>query len=297
MSLKLSIVIPAYNEEQNIRACLLELRKTLADKYQIPYEIICVNDNSNDKTEAVIREVMKEDPCVRIVNRRPPGGFGRAVRSGLEQVRGDVVIIYMADLSDDPEDAVAYYRKIEEGYDCVYGSRFIKGSVVKQYPKVKLIVNRIVNRTIQFLFWTEHNDLSNAFKCYRTTVIKDCGPFRASHFNITLEMSISALIRQYNIASIPIRWYGRTWGSSNLRMREMGRKYLCTLLMLFFQRILIKDDLVAERLMQRAGTDEGLAEVRANLAEVDRRLEALEAKMSLARGSVADQEVTSQPVS
>lgn len=280
MKMKLSVVIPAYNEEQNIAACLHELRKTFGEKYRIPYEIICVNDNSRDNTEAVIRGVMQEDPCVRIVNRRPPGGFGRAIRSGLEHVTGDVVIIYMADLSDDPEDAVAYYRKIEEGYDCVYGSRFMKGSVVKQYPRLKLIVNRIVNRTIQILFWTEHNDLSNAFKCYRTSVIKDCGPFRASHFNITLEMSISALIRQYNIASIPISWYGRTWGSSNLRMREMGRRYFCTLLMLFFQRILIKDDLMAERLMQRADHDEELAQVRANLADVDRRLEMLETRLA-----------------
>jgi dolichol-phosphate mannosyltransferase len=280
MKMKLSVVIPAYNEEQNIAACLHELRKTFGEKYRIPYEIICVNDNSRDNTEKVIRGVMQEDPCVRIVNRRPPGGFGRAIRSGLEHVTGDVVIIYMADLSDDPEDAVAYYRKIEEGYDCVYGSRFMKGSVVKQYPRLKLIVNRIVNRTIQILFWTEHNDLSNAFKCYRTSVIKDCGPFRASHFNITLEMSISALIRQYNIASIPISWYGRTWGSSNLRMREMGRRYFCTLLMLFFQRILIKDDLMAERLMQRADHDEELAQVRANLADVDQRIEKLEARLA-----------------
>ena len=172
---------------------------------------------------------MAMDAAIRIVNRTPPGGFGRAVRSGMEAVKGDVVVVYMADLSDSPDDVVAYYRKIREGYDCVFGSRFIKGSEVQNYPPVKLFVNRIVNRCIQFMFWTRFNDLTNAFKAYRTAVIRDCGPYRACHFNLTLEMSLGALIRDYNIAQIPIRWYGRTWGSSNLKLGEMGRRYLSTL--------------------------------------------------------------------
>ncbi len=191
---------------------------------------------------------MAADPNVRTVNRTPPGGFGRAVRAGLEVVEGDVVVVYMADLSDDPHDVVVYYRKILEGYDCVYGSRFIKGSKVDRYPWVKLVFNRIVNKCVQFMFWTRFNDLTNAFKAYRTAVVRDCGPYRASHFNITLEMSLSALIRRYEVAQVPIHWYGRTWGDSKLKLRDMGRKYLCTVLMFYFQRQLIADDLVAERL-------------------------------------------------
>ncbi len=248
MSEKLSIVIPAYNEEKNIGKCIEELQATVRDKHGIPYEIIVVNDNSADDTVGVVQAVMAKDPSIRLVNRTPPGGFGRAVRSGLEAVQGDVVVVYMADLSDSPDDVVAYYRKIREGYDCVFGSRFIKGSEVHNYPTVKLIANRIVNRCIQFLFWTRFNDLTNAFKAYRTAVIRDCGPYRACHFNLTLEMSLGALVREYHIAQIPIRWYGRTWGSSNLKLGEMGRRYLSTLLMMFFQRHLIADDLLADRL-------------------------------------------------
>ena len=101
-----------------------------------------------------------------------------AIRAGLEGVKGDVVVVYMADLSDSPEDVVAYYRKIREGYDCVFGSRFIKGSTVENYPIVKLVCNRIVNQGIRLLFWTRFNDLTNAFKAYRTAVIRDCGPYR-----------------------------------------------------------------------------------------------------------------------
>jgi dolichol-phosphate mannosyltransferase len=164
----------------------------------------------------------------------------------LEFACGDVVVIYMGDQSDHPQDVVRYYQVIGEGYDCVFGSRFIKGASVNNYPKVKLIVNRIVNRSAQVMFWTHLNDLTNAFKAYRREVVQHCGPYRACHFNITLEMSLSALISGYKIKQIPIQWEGRTWGSSNLRMREMGRRYLCTLLMLFFQRVLMSDDVRAE---------------------------------------------------
>ena len=279
MSEKLSIVIPAYNEEKNIAKCINELQATLREKYEIPYEIIVVNDNSRDDTEGVVRAEMAMDPAIRIVNRTPPGGFGRAIRSGMEAVRGDVVVVYMADLSDSPEDVVAYYRKIREGYDCVFGSRFIKGSEVQNYPPVKLFVNRIVNRCIQFMFWTRFNDLTNAFKAYRTAVIRDCGPYRACHFNLTLEMSLGALIRDYHIAQIPIRWYGRTWGSSNLKLGEMGRRYLSTLLMMFFQRYLIADDLLADRLASNAAYHYQLQDLEQRIAALEEKLDSTSGRL------------------
>jgi dolichol-phosphate mannosyltransferase len=137
---------------------------------------------------------------------------------------------------------------------------------------VKLIFNRIVNRCVQFLFWTRFNDLTNAFKAYRTSVIRDCGPYRASHFNITLEMSLSALIRRYEIAQVPIRWYGRTWGTSKLKLREMGRKYLCTVLMFYFQRQLIAEDLVAERLAADLARKTHLSDLESRVEHLERDL-------------------------
>src|SRR5262249_30150773 len=166
----LSVVIPAHNEERNIRRCLAELRAVLRAE-QIPYEAVVVNDNSTDDTRRVVEAEMELDPTVRLVNRTPPGGFGRAVRSGLAAARGTIVVVYMADCSDDAHDVVKYYRKIvDEGYDCVFGSRFIKGSRVEKYPWVKLVINRVVNHCIQWMFWTNFNDLTNAFKAYRTEV-------------------------------------------------------------------------------------------------------------------------------
>lgn len=244
--LRLSVIIPAYNEEMNITPTVRELQATLRTE-GIPYELVIVNDNSRDSTPEVVRGLMRDDPCVRLVNRTPPGGFGRAIRSGVDAATGDVIVLFMADCSDNPADAVAYYRKIEEGFDCVFGSRFVAGASVEHYPPLKLVVNRIVNKCIQWMFRCPFNDLTNAFKAYRAEVARECGPYRSSHFNITIEMSLSALIRNYRIAQIPIRWYGRTWGSSNLKMREMGRRYLAVLLKVFFERFLVGDDILAEK--------------------------------------------------
>jgi dolichol-phosphate mannosyltransferase len=271
--MKLSIIIPAYNESGNIVDCLDALRSRLDAEGVIPFEIICVDDNSQDNTAELILAQAEFDPRIRLVSRTPPGGIGRAIRSGIEQVTGDVVMVFMADLSDDPDDVVRYYRKILEGYDCVFGSRFVKGSNTQSYPWLKLIVNRLVNHAIRVIFWTRFNDLTNAFKAYRREVIDECGPYRACHFNITLELSLSALIRNYEIAQIPISWHGRKWGRSNLRLREMGRKYLCTLLMLLFQRMLIQDDVVAEKLANRVRRDRRFYEWDNRLRRVEQYLQ------------------------
>jgi dolichol-phosphate mannosyltransferase len=279
--MKLSIVIPAYNEAENIGRCLAELRRVVGEEHRIPYEIIVVDDNSRDATAELVQEIMRDDPAVRLVRRRPPGGFGRAIRSGLAEVTGEVVVICMADQSDDPRDIVAYYEKISEGYDCVFGSRFVKGSRVEQYPPLKRIVNRVVNRCVQWMFWTQFNDMTNAFKAYRTSVIRECGPYQASHFNITLELSLGALIRRYNIAQIPIRWSGRQWGASNLKLREMGRRYLSTLMMMFFQRMLISDDLLAERLASGRAARDRQAELEQRLAGLERKVGSLQMELAL----------------
>jgi dolichol-phosphate mannosyltransferase len=240
-----SVLIPAYNEEKNIIPTLETLAAALRAE-AIPFELLVVNDNSTDNTVAVIEEQAKEIPEIHLVHNWPPGGLGRAIRCGLHHYRGDVLAVVMADSSDNPVDVVRCYRKIEEGYDCVFGSRFMKGGSVTHYPPVKLVVNRIVNHAMQLLFLTHHNDLTNAFKVYRRHVIQSILPLQAAHFNITIEMSLSSLIRRYRIAAIPITWSGRTWGVSNLRLRKMGRRYLCTLLMIWCERILILDDIMME---------------------------------------------------
>ncbi len=244
-TLRYTVLIPAYNEEKNITPTLRDLAAELRAE-GIPFELLVVNDNSADDTPRVVEDLRAEIPEIHLVHNTPPGGLGRAIRCGLRHFEGDLVAIVMADSSDSPKDVVRCYRKIEEGYDCCFGSRFRKESRVTQYPPVKLVVNRVVNRMMQFMFLTKHNDLTNAFKVYRRHVIESISPLQAAHFNITIEMSLSCIIRRYKIADIPITWSGRTWGQSNLRLRAMGRRYLCTLLMIWFERLLIIDDIMLE---------------------------------------------------
>ena len=269
---QLSVVIPAHNEEKNIGRTVEELGRAL-ERAGIDYEIVVVVDaKSADGTGVVADELAAADPAIAVVHRVGVGGFGRAVREGLRVFKGDAVAIVMADSSDDPEDVVRCYRKLEDGYDCVFGSRFRRGSSTTGYPIQKLIVNRIVNRLIQLLFWTRMNDLTNAFKLYRREVIEACGPYSSSHFNLTIEMSLSALIRRYHIAEIPINWYGRSWGASNLSILEMGRRYLSVLLKLFFDRMLIGDDILEERFALRGQDDRRLQEPRTSPGNTGRSL-------------------------
>lgn len=273
---KLSVVIPAYNEEGNITATVAGLQQVLV-REAIPYELVLVDDNSTDGTAATLAGLAAADPGVTVVRRQPPRGFGRAVRAGLARADGDVIVLCMADQSDDPEDVVAYYRKIGQGFDCVYGSRFIKGSRCVNYPLVKRVANRLVNHMLRLLFWTRFNDLTNSFKAYRAGVIRDIGPLKACHFNITIELSLNALIRGYAIAQVPISWQGRTWGSSNLHLSEMGRRYLSTMLRAWFEKNLILDDLLEDSAACRVRQTAEKDDLQQRLTAVEQRLDALEA--------------------
>jgi len=250
---KLSVIIPVYNEEKNLPGTLDAFLPVLRGE-RIDFELVVVNDNSHDQTEDIVLERMKTDPEIVLVNNLPPNGFGRAIRAGLENFSGDAVAIVMADRSDEPADLVRCFRELEKGYDCVFGSRFRQGSTVVAYPPVKLAVNRIVNRALQVMFLTRFNDLTNAFKVYRREAIEGLGPLQACHFNITIELSLGCVIRGYRISEIPISWSGRTWGVSNLRLRQMGRKYLATLLKVWLERLLIADDIHAEMVKGRTRT-------------------------------------------
>lgn len=269
-----SLVIPAHDEGDNLAATVEELVRAL-DLERIPHEIVIVDDNSSDSTGASARELAGRLRQVRVVTRKHLPGFGRAVRAGLEVCRGDAVAIVMADRSDDPGDVVRYYRKLAEGYDCVFGSRFRRGSRVEFYPRGKLIVNRIVNRALQLLFWTRFNDLTNAFKAYRMEVLRACGPYSSSHFNLTVEMALSALVRRYHIAEIPIHWYGRTWGASKLSVFRMGRRYLVVVLKCFFDKLLIGDDILEERLVERSRGEDRVRGLEERVGRVETALHEL----------------------
>ncbi len=244
--MKLSIVIPAHNEEENIGQAISDVIAKM-DKEKIDYEIVAVDDNSVDSTLKVLTELSDRCPRLRIIRRLPPKGFGRAIREGLANINGDAVAIVMGDLSDDPADIIKCFRKIEEGYDCVFGSRFMKDSNVRDYPLVKLLINRLANTFIRALFLIRANDITNAFKVYKREVINAVQPLQSLYFNITVEIPLKAIVRGFSYVQVPINWYGRKSGVSKLGIKEMGRKYMFTVLYVWLEKILLTDEISAKR--------------------------------------------------
>jgi len=241
MTVTLSVVIPAHNEEGSVRGTVEGILATLT-REQIDHEILVVDDSSSDRTAEIVEEIHQRSSQVRCIRSEYDPGFGLAVRTGLERFEGDAVAIVMADGSDSPEDLVAYHRLLEEGYECAFGSRFVRGSRVTDYPRSKLILNRIVNFGIRVLFRHGYNDTTNAFKAYRREVIESVQPLLSNHFNLTVELPLKAIVRGFSYGIVPISWSNRKAGVSKLALNEMGSRYLFIVLYVFLEHHLSRGD-------------------------------------------------------
>jgi dolichol-phosphate mannosyltransferase len=237
----LSVVIPAKNEEGCIASTVEHLHLELR-LHNIPHEIIVVDDGSSDRTAEIMTELAGRIPEARLVTNGPPPGFGRAIAHGLRHMHGDAAVIMMADESDDCRDVVRYWDKLNEGWDAVFGSRFMKGGGVIDYPWLKLRLNRIANLFIRALFRVSLNDTTNAFKAYRRTVMEGCQPLLSAHFNLTVELPLKAIIRGYSWTVISITWRNRRTGVAKLKIQEMGSRYLFICLYLWLEKHLSRGD-------------------------------------------------------
>lgn len=237
----LSVIIPAHNEAGSIRQTVKKIDRELTENH-IPFEIIIINDYSSDNTKQVLIELEKDYKEVTHYDNPRSQGYGLAVQEGLKRFTGDYVVICMADDSDDPKDIVKYYRKMEEGYSCVFGSRFMKDSKVINYPKFKLILNRISNIMIMFFFQIRNNDITNAFKAFTRETIEGLHPILSHKFNLTVELPLKAIVRGYRYTTIPISWYGREKGLSKFKIDEMGSRYIFIVLYILLEKFLSKGD-------------------------------------------------------
>lgn len=236
-----SIVIPARDEEGSLPHTLEALDAVFRRK-QIPHEVVVVDDGSTDGTWALLQELRQRYPALAPVQNPGPHGFGRAIIYGLNHSRGDAVAIMMADCSDDPEDAARYWRLLNEGWECVFGSRFIRGGRVVDYPRVKLYVNRLANLFIKLMFTVPLNDTTNAFKAYRRTAIDGCRPFLAPHFNLTVEIPLKAIVRGFSWTVIPISWRNRRHGVAKLKIKEMGSRYFFICMYVWLEKFFSRGD-------------------------------------------------------
>ena len=235
--MKLSIILPVRNESQGI---VKTLDLIISNINEINHEIIVVNDYSDDDSFNIINQKASANKNIRLFNNKKKG-LGGAINLGIEESTGEAICIMMADLSDNISDLKNYYSLIQSsGTDAVFGSRFINGSKVSDYPIKKLILNRIFNYITKFLFLSNYNDFTNAFKIYKKNALIKSMPLVSESFNIFLEIPLKIISRKMNYKIIPISWENRKQGKAKFDMKELRSKYLFTLIYCFLEKILLK---------------------------------------------------------
>ncbi len=243
----LSVVIPARDEEGRVGATVEHLYVELR-LHHIEHEIVVVDDGSTDGTWA--RFAAGLEPRAHACGRcRTPASTASAGRSaiGLDHAQGDAMVVMMADESDDCRDVVRYWEVLNEGWDAVFGSRFMRGGGVIDYPLHKLLLNRLANLFLRIIFHVPLNDFTNAFKAYRRKVIEGCQPFLSPHFNLTIEIPLKTIVRGYSWTVIPITWRNRRSGVSKLKIREMGSRYLFIALYCWLEKYFSRGDYVRKK--------------------------------------------------
>ncbi len=257
---KLSVVIPARDEEGCIASTVKHLNLELRLQ-SIAHEIVVVDDGSTDGTWAILSELVHEMPELKPIQNLTSHGFGLAITCGIDHSSGDAIVIMMADESDDCRDVVRYWRLLNEGWDCVFGSRFMKGGGVIDYPWLKLRLNRLANGFIKVLFRIKLNDTTNAFKAYRRSAIDGCRPFLSPHFNLTVELPLKAIVRGYTWTVIPITWRNRRTGVAKLKIKEMGSRYFFIVAYVWLERYFSRGDYVKPNPIITTETDASNEEI------------------------------------
>jgi dolichol-phosphate mannosyltransferase len=237
----LSVIIPARDEEGCIASTVQHLDLELR-LHGIEHEIVVVDDGSTDSTWQLLADVETRVPALKPIQNMGEHGFGRAIALGLRSAAGDAMVVMMADESDDCRDVVRYWELLNQGWDAVFGSRFIRGGGVIDYPVHKLVINRMANLFLKVLFGMRLNDTTNAFKAYRRTVIRGCEPFLSPHFNLTVELPLKTVVRGYSWTVIPITWRNRRSGISKLKIKEMGSRYLFIALYCWLEKYFSRGD-------------------------------------------------------
>ena len=237
----LSVVIPAHNEEGCIGSTVAHLHLELRLR-GVPHEIVVVDDGSTDSTWQKLLDLCNHIPELKPVQNYGQHGFGRAIARGFACMTGDAAVVMMADESDDCRDVVRYWELLNEGWDAVFGSRFLKGGGVIDYPWLKLKLNRLANFLIRLMFGIKLNDTTNAFKAYRATVIEGCLPLLSPHFNLTVELPLKTIVRGYSWTVMPITWRNRRVGNSKLSIKEMGSRYLFICLYMSLEKYFSRGD-------------------------------------------------------
>ena len=233
----LTILIPVRDEIENLNNIVQKFNENLES---INYEVILVNDFSSDSTFEAAKKICEINKNYKIFNNKKKG-LGGALNLGIEKAKGKFICIVMSDLSDDINDIIKYYNiMVENNLDAVFGSRFLKNSKINDYPFKKLILNMIFNFFIKIIYFKNYNDYTNAFKIYKSEVLKSFLPLFSESFNVFLELPLKFINRGYKYKVISINWYNRKKGKAKFNIKELRSKYLSTLIRCYLEKYLIK---------------------------------------------------------
>ena len=234
----IAVIIPTFNEAKQLKYTIKKLQ-SLKKKIK-NYDLIFIDDFSNDGSFKELIKYNKKYSKIKIYKNKKKG-LGSAIKLGIKKSKKKYICIFMCDLSDDVNDIFKYYQTIknDKKLDAVFGTRFSKNSKVKNYPYFKLILNRFSNNIIRLLFLSKYNDYTNAFKIYKRNVLLNLFPIVSENFNVFLELPLKIITRRLNYQIVSINWYGRKIGESKFKIKEIGSKYIFTLLYCFLEKILL----------------------------------------------------------
>lgn len=231
--MSLSIIVPAFNEEKIIQKTLSGLLSAFKDE---EIEILVVDDFSQDSTASKVLEIQKVDDRTKLVKNQNKKGFAGAIVQGIERSQKEFLAIVMGDGSEDPKDVLAFYKKAQSGYDCVFGSRFQDGGITIDYPPIKLFINRCFNRLLKLVFRIDYDDFSNAFKLYRTSVAKEMLPLKGSGFSVSPELCLKCVIANRKYCVLPNSWKERSAGRSKFNIMKEFVFYNMVLIRMAFNK-------------------------------------------------------------
>ncbi len=230
--MKLTIIIPAHNEEENIADVIEKVKKSL----DLPFELVVVNDHSSDNTAKIVEGLAGEYKDIKLVENNLEKGFANALKTGFQNAQGDLVLPLMADLCDDLKTIPLMVEKIEEGYDVVCGSRYLKGGARLGGSKFKAALSGFGGVSLYFLLGIPTHDIPNAFKMYRKNML-DNMDIKAKGFEISMEIPLKAFYSGFKITEVPTIWKERTKGKSNFKVFKLLPNYAWFYLWALYRRI------------------------------------------------------------
>ncbi len=217
------IVVPVYNEGENILRTIGEIES----KISTPHRIFIVYDFDEDNTLPVVNRFIREHNANNITPVKNKYGQGvlKAIRTGFDVADG-IVLVVMADSSDDLSVVDAMYRKINLGYDIVCGSRYMKGGAQVDGPRLKGLLSRTAGLSLCWITGIPTHDISNSFKMYRKSVLNTIQIESRGGFEIGMEIVVKAFLRGYKITEVPSTWRDRTAGKSRFKLRKWLPEYM-----------------------------------------------------------------------